>query len=205
MKKSVSLDKALAKTFEKVFKFDESVDVAIHLPTDFSVKSYCDLPNPFPSAKIIAFSASQLELSDRVLVANESMISSIDTKKSLVAGFKYSVASPSLMPKISKIARILGPRGLMPDAKLGMVVDDVESAAKKILEGRVFLKSGKNGLLHVKVGCSSIGIEKTKQNIVHLLSHVRELRPRNLSSSSYTKSVSLSSTMGYGFFVDISS
>ena len=68
------------------------------------------VPNPFPSAKIIAFSASQLELSDRVLVANESMISSIATKKSLVAGFKYSVASPSLMPKISKIARILGPR-----------------------------------------------------------------------------------------------
>jgi large subunit ribosomal protein L1 len=202
----MSISDALTKVFEKTFNFDESVDVAVRLAQGNSAKGTCDLPNA-TGVGLIIFShlpvSPNLSSNQKVLTGGDDLVDLISNKKSIIKGHKFSIATPNMMPKIAKIAKILGPRGLMPDAKLGMVLEDVESMAKKIIAGRVFFKSNKGCTINITLGKTSIGLDGVAANASAFLSALKDLRPKNVSWRDYVLNFSISSTMGNGFSVAV--
>lgn len=206
----VNISQAIVELKNRKSKFDESIDVAVHLGTSESIRGSCDFPNSYASdVKLIIFAPAlndQEILEDsRFLVGDEDLVSSIKSKKSMVKSYKYSIASPDFMPKIGKIAKILGPRGLMPDPKFGLVTNDISQAVKSILNGRMFFKSNKNKLVHMKIGKKSFNAEQLKNNFMSFIESIKQLKPSNVGNANYISSVAVSSTMGPGFFVDFKS
>lgn len=208
MSNVVSIDDAVDGVLQKAFNFNESIDVAVRVSHGDPVRGYCDLPTPFSGVGVMIFApfscSAFLPENLRSLVGAEDLIESISAKKSVVKGYKCSIAVPALMPKIGKIARILGPRGLMPDAKFGLVTEDIESVVKAISRGRVFFKTNKGGIIHAKVGNRDLDKKSIKENFSSFIASVKDLKPKSVSWSDYIASVSLSSTMGSGFSVDCS-
>lgn len=205
MKKVISVDEALEQLIKREHNFNESVDVAVHFVSKDSVKSSCVFKHAFDFGRVLVFSGEPQQLAalgDRVTCGGEELVETIRTKKSFVRGYKYSVASPSMMTKLSKIARILGPRGLMPDAKYGLVSQDVSSAASQLIEGKLIFKTNKLGVLHSKIGDLNMGFEKLKENLQVFCESIFATRPKNMGLQAYIRSISVSSTMGKGYFVD---
>jgi large subunit ribosomal protein L1 len=206
----VSIVHAIEKLKNKDSKFDESIDVAIHLGISESIKGTCDLPNSYSDdIKLIIFTANlndqDIVKNNKFLIGDEELIASIKSKKSIVSDYKYSIASPDFMPKISKIAKILGPRGLMPDPKFGLVTNDISEIVNNILNGKIFFKSNKNKLIHMKIGKQSFAVDQLKDNFITLFDSVKQLKPSNVSNSNYIESIAITSTMGPGLFIDFKS
>jgi large subunit ribosomal protein L1 len=115
--------------------------------------------------------------------------------------FDAAIATPDVMALVGQIGRILGPRGLMPNAKTGTVTFDVSSAIKEIKAGRVEFKVDKAGVLHAPLGKVSFGPEKILENLRALLSEVNRLKP-SAAKGTYMKAMTVSTTMGPGFKID---
>jgi len=111
------------------------------------------------------------------------------------------IATPDMMGSVGKIAKILGPRGLMPNPKVGTVTFDITTAVKELKAGKVEFRVEKAGIVHSPVGKASFGAEKLIENINALLETIIKLKPAS-SKGTYITSIALSSTMGVGVKID---
>jgi large subunit ribosomal protein L1 len=115
--------------------------------------------------------------------------------------FDRTIATPDMMATVGKIGRILGPRNLMPNAKLGTVTFDVERVVKEVKSGKVDFKVDKAGIVHAMLGKSSFGPQKVKENVLAFVDKIVQLKP-STSKGVYLKNISISTTMGPGVKVD---
>ena len=207
--KAYSLDEGIELAIKGVYaKFDESVDIAIRLGVDprhadQMVRSSVVLPNGTgKDIRVLVFSKGDKE--KEALDAGADYAGGDEFVEKIKGGwleFDRTVATPDMMATVGKIGRILGPRNLMPNAKLGTVTFDVERVVKEIKSGKVDFKVDKAGVIHAMLGKSSFGSQKVKENILAFADKIIQLKP-STSKGVYLKNISISTTMGPGVKLD---
>ena len=192
-------------------KFDETIDVAVRLGVDprhadQMVRGTVVLPNGLgKEVKVLVFAKGEKEQealdAGADFVGNDDLIEKI--KKGWF-GFDKAVATPDMMGTVGKIGKLLGPRGLMPNAKVGTVTFDLARAVKEIKAGKIDFKVEKAGIVHVPMGKVSFGADKIVQNASVFLETILRLKPAS-SKGTYLKSIAVSTTMGHGIKIDAAS
>ena len=189
-------------------KFDESVDIAIRLGVDprhadQMVRSSVVLPNGTGKViRVLVFAKGDKE--KEALEAGADYAGGDEYVEKIKSGwleFDRTIATPDMMATVGKIGRILGPRNLMPNAKLGTVTFDVGRGVNEIKSGKVDFKVDKAGVVHAMLGKASFGTQKVKENVLAFVDRIIQLKP-STSKGIYLKSISLSTTMGPGVKVD---
>ena len=189
-------------------KFDESVDIAIRLGVDprhadQMVRSSVVLPNGTgKEIRVLVFAKGEKE--KEALDAGADYAGGDEFVEKIKGGwleFDRTIATPDMMATVGKIGRVLGPRNLMPNAKLGTVTFDVERVVKEVKSGKVDFKVDKAGIVHAMLGKASFGSQKVKENVLAFVDKIIQLKP-STSKGIYLKSISLSTTMGPGVKVD---
>ncbi len=189
-------------------KFDETVDIAVRLGVDprhadQMVRGTVVLPNGLgKEVKILVFAKGEKE--KEALDAGADFIATDDVVEKIKDGwfgFDKAIATPDMMGTVGKLGRILGPRGLMPNAKTGTVTFELEKAINELKAGKIDFRVEKAGIVHVPVGKVSFGPEKLLENAKAFLDKLVALKPA-ASKGTYLKSISVSSTMGPGIKVD---
>jgi len=192
----------------KYTNFDESVDIAVKLGVDprhadQMVRSSVMLPHGTgKEVRVLVFAKGEKETEAKD--AGADFAGSDELIKKIKEGwfeFDKTVATPDMMGEVGKIGRMLGPRNLMPNAKLGTVTFDVERVVKEIKMGKVDFRVDKAGIVHAAVGKASFGKEKLADNIVAFIDKIIQLKPSS-SKGIYMRGISVSTTMGPGFKVD---
>lgn len=207
--KRYSLEEALNILLQSAFaKFDETIDIAINLgvdprKADQNIRGSVVLPHGTgKSVKVLAFAKG--EKIKEAEEAGADFVGGDDLVEKIQSGwleFDKVVATPDMMGSVGKIGRILGPRGLMPNAKTGTVTFEVSKAISDIKAGKVDFRVDKAGILHAPIGKKSFGIDKLKDNFSAVADIVLRLKP-STSKGAYVKSLALSSTMGPGVKLD---
>jgi large subunit ribosomal protein L1 len=200
----------LLKKVSKV-KFDETVDVAINLgidtkKSDQTVRSAVVLPNGTGKTVRVAVFA-QGKNAELALAAGADKVGMEDLAEDMKKGnmpYDVVIASPDTMRVVGQLGQVLGPRGLMPNPKVGTVTPDVAGAVKNAKAGQVRYRADKAGIVHSTIGKASFTVEALKQNLEALLTDVKRMKPTS-AKGIYLKKISVSSTMGPGLVVDISS
>ncbi len=192
-------------------KFNQTLDIAIKLGinvthSDQVVRGVADMPNGLGKKVRVAAlvkdnNVEKAKKAGAVVVGLDDVIEDIKNGK---IDFDVCIATPDVMPKIAPIAKILGPKGMMPNPKLGTVTMDIEQAIKKIQAGQVEYRADKGGIVHAGIGKLSFTAKSLKENISALVDAVVKAKPTS-SKGVYLKSVFLSSTMGPSLEIDISS
>ena len=192
-------------------KFDETVDVAVRLGVDprhadQMVRGTVVLPNGLgKEVKVLVFAKGEKEKeatdAGADFVGNDDLIEKI---KEGWIGFDKAVATPDMMGSVGKIGRLLGPRGLMPNAKTGTVTFDIAKAVQELKAGKIDFKVEKAGIVHVPMGKVSFGVDKIVQNAAAFLETIIRLKPAS-SKGTYLKSIAISTTMGPGIKIDAAS
>lgn len=186
-------------------KFDATVEIHFNLNLDPKyqdqmIRVTTSLPNGTgKKVKVCVFTETKIEEAKKAgatVAGGEELIEQIAQGKQAL-DFDICVATPDMMRKLGKIARQLGPKGLMPNPKTGTVWDDVEAIVKEIAAGRVELRTDKQGNIHTILGKVSFGKEKLVQNLEHVLNFVKEVKPSG-SKGKYINSVYVCNTMGPG-------
>jgi large subunit ribosomal protein L1 len=189
-------------------KFDEGVDLAIRLgvdpkKADQMVRGTVVLPNGTgKKVRVLVFGKGQKE--KEALDAGADIVGGEDLVEKISKGwleFDKAIATPDMMGLVSKLGKILGPRGLMPNPKVGTVTFDLERAIKEIKAGKVEFKVEKAGVIHVPVGKVSFGFDRLLENIKTLLEVILRAKPPT-SKGVYLRSIALSTTMGPGIKID---
>jgi len=190
-------------------KFDETVEIAIRLnvdprQADQNVRGTVVLPNGIgKSQRVLVFAkgekAKEAEAAGADFVGAEDMVKKVQEENWL--DFDKVVATPDMMAQVGRIGKILGPRGLMPNPKVGTVTMDVAKTVKEIKAGKVEFRVEKAGIVHAPVGKASFGADKLVENAHALLSAVVRAKPA-AAKGNYVKSVAVSTTMGPGVKVD---
>jgi large subunit ribosomal protein L1 len=189
-------------------KFDETVDVAVRLSVDprhadQMLRGTVILPNGLgKEVKVLVFAKGEKE--KEALDAGADFIADEDTIKKIQDGwfgFDKAIATPDMMGSVGKLGRILGPRGLMPNAKTGTVTFELEKAINEVKAGKIDFRVEKAGIVHVPVGKISFGAQKLAENVKAFLDKLVALKPAS-SKGTYLKTISISSTMGPGIKVD---
>lgn len=190
--------------------FDETVDVAVKLGVDprhadQMVRGTVVLPNGLgKEVKVLVFAKGEKE--KEALDAGADFAGSdeyIDKIKGGWFGFDKAVATPDVMGTVGKIGKLLGPRGLMPNAKTGTVTFDIARAVSELKAGKIDFRVEKAGIVHAPLGKVSFGPEKLIENLVSFLERIIRLKPAS-SKGVYLKSIAISTTMGPGIRVDTS-
>jgi large subunit ribosomal protein L1 len=204
-----SLDEALALVLDAAHvKFDESVDVAMRLGVDprhadQMIRGAVVLPHGTgKSVRVAVFAKGDKE--KEALDAGADFVGGEDLAEKIQGGwldFDKVVATPDMMGIAGKLGRILGPRGMMPNPKLGTVTADVGKAIREMKAGRVEFRVDKAGIVHCSVGKVSFGKEKLMDNVKSLLDLIVRMKP-SASKGTYIKGFALSSTMGPGVRID---
>jgi large subunit ribosomal protein L1 len=203
IKDAVDLVVSTART-----KFDENVDAAIRLGVnprhaDQMVRGSVVLPHGLgKTVKVLVFAKGDKE--KEALDAGADYAGSDDLIEKIKGGwldFDRAIATPDMMGNVGKLGKILGPRGLMPNPKVGTVTFNVADAVKEMKAGRVEFRVERAGIVHSPVGKVSFGAEKLVENFLALIETVIKLKPAS-SKGTYLRSISLSSTMGPGVKVD---
>jgi len=204
-----STDQVLNKIKEFSYvNFDETVDVDINLGIDPSkgeqvVRGSALLPHGRgKSVTIIVFAKG--DYVDKAQQAGADYVGAEDLVKKINDGwmdFDYAVATPDMMSLVGKLAKILGPRGLLPTAKMGTVTFDVGAIISDLKKGRAFFKNDKQGIVHFSIGKTSFDNEKLRQNLRTFLKALNGVKP-SAAKGKFLKKVSLSSTMGMGFVIN---
>ena len=207
--KSYSLEEAVELTLKGDFtKFDESVDIAIRLGVDprhadQMLRSSVVLPNGTgKDIRVLVFAKGEKE--KEALDAGADYAGGDEFVEKIKGGwleFDRTIATPDMMATVGKIGRVLGPRNLMPNAKLGTVTFDIERVVKETKSGKVDFKVDKAGIIHAMLGKASFGSQKVIENIMAFMDRIIQLKP-STSKGVYLKSISLSTTMGPGVKVD---
>ncbi|MCX5848523.1 MAG: 50S ribosomal protein L1 [Deltaproteobacteria bacterium] len=189
-------------------KFDETVDAAIRLGVnpahaDQMVRGSVVLPNGLgKTVRVLVFAKGEKE--KEALEAGADLVGNDDVIEKIKGGwmeFDRVIATPDMMGSVGKIGKILGPRGLMPNPKVGTVTFEVANAVKELKAGKVEFRVEKAGIVHSPVGKISFGAEKLSENVRALLETIIKLKPAS-SKGIYIKSISISSTMGVGVRID---
>ncbi len=189
-------------------KFDETVEVAARLGVDPKyadqmVRGTVVLPNGTgKSVRVLVLAKGEkikeAEASGADFVGADDMIARI---REGWLDYDQVITTPDMMGEVGKLGKILGPRGLMPNAKTGTVTFDVEKAVREAKAGKIEFRVDKAGNLHVPVGKASFSVEKLEENIRAFLGEVVRLKPP-AAKGQYVKSLTLSSTMGLGVRLD---
>lgn len=189
-------------------KFDESVDIAVRLgvdpkKADQMIRGTVVLPNGTGKrVRVLVFAKGQKE--KEALDAGADYVGSEDLIEKISKGwleFDKAIATPDMMGMVSKLGKILGPRGLMPNPKVGTVTFDVGKAVKEIKAGKVEFRVEKAGIVHASIGKISFGFERLLENIKIFLEAIIRAKPPT-SKGVYLKSIALSTTMGPGIKID---
>jgi large subunit ribosomal protein L1 len=189
-------------------KFDETVDAAVRLGVnpahaDQMVRGSVVLPNGLgKTVRVLVFAKGDKE--KEALEAGADLVGNDEIIEKIKGGwleFDRVIATPDMMGSVGKIAKILGPRGLMPNPKVGTVTFDIANAVKELKAGKVEFRVEKAGIVHSPVGKLSFGAEKLSENVNALLETIIKLKPAS-SKGTYIKSIAISSTMGAGVRID---
>lgn len=211
-KKLYTLDEAvkLVKDSAKA-KFDETVEVAMNLGVDprhadQMVRGVCTLPNGSGRAARVAVFAKG-DKADEAKAAGADIVGAEDLMEEVQGGkidFDKCIATPDMMPLVGRLGKVLGPRNLMPNPKVGTVTPDVAEAVKAAKGGAVEFRVEKAGVLQAGVGKASFSAEQISQNISAFVDAVQKAKPSG-AKGTFVKRVSVSSTMGPGVKIDPSS
>lgn len=204
LEEAVKLVKGGAKT-----KFDETVDVVMNLGvdpkhSDQMVRGVIDMPNGLGKTIRVAVFAKG-DKAEAAKAAGADLVGAEDLADLIQKGemnFDRCIATPDMMAVVGRIGKILGPRGLMPNPKLGTVTPDVAKAVKTAKSGSVEFKVEKAGIVHAGIGKASFKPEALVENIRALIGAVQKAKPAG-SKGTYIKKVSISSTMGPGVKIDL--
>ena len=189
-------------------KFDEGVDLAVRLgvdpkKADQMVRGTVVLPNGIgKKVRVLVFAKGPKE--KEALDAGADFVGAEDMVEKISQGwldFDKAIATPDMMGMVSKLGKVLGPRGLMPNPKVGTVSFDVARAVKEIKAGKVEYRVEKAGIVHVPVGKVSFGFDRLLENIRALLEVIIRVKPPT-SKGIYLRSITLSTTMGPGIKID---
>lgn len=192
-------------------KFDETLEIAMNLGVDprhadQMVRGVVQLPNGTGKTVRVAVFARGAK-ADEAKAAGADIVGAEDLMETIQSGkieFDRCIATPDLMPLVGRLGKILGPRNLMPNPKVGTVTMDVKTAVEAAKGGEVQFKVEKAGVIHAGIGKVSFSEDKLAQNIRAFVEAVSKSRPTG-AKGTYLKKVSLSSTMGPGVSVDIAS
>lgn len=189
-------------------KFDESMDAHINLGIDASkgdqvVRGSVVLPHgKGKTVKIVVFAKG--DHADEAERAGADFVGADDLIDKINAGwtdFDYAVATPDLMGIVGKVAKILGPRGLLPNKKVGTVTFDVGETVKELKKGRVFFKNDKQGLVHFSFGKISFDAQKLQENLATFVRALMAAKPVT-SKGRFLKKLTITSTMGVGIQIN---
>jgi large subunit ribosomal protein L1 len=189
-------------------KFDETVAAAIRLGVnpahaDQMVRGSVVLPNGLgKSVRVLVFAKGEKE--KEALEAGADVVGSEDVVEKIKGGwleFDRVIATPDMMGSVGKLGKILGPRGLMPNPKVGTVTFDVARTVQELKAGKVEFRVEKAGIVHCPIGKASFGADKLKENFLALIEMIIKLKPAS-SKGIYIRSISLSTVMGPGVKVD---
>lgn len=189
-------------------KFDETVEVAVNLgvdprKSDQIVRGSTVLPQGTGKVVKVAVFA-QGEQADEAKAAGAEYTGMQDLAEQIQGGmmdFSVVIAAPDAMPVVGKLGKLLGPRGLMPNPKVGTVTKDTGQAVRNAKAGQVRYRTDKNGIIHCGIGKTSFAAEALKDNLDTLLADLKKAKP-STSKGIYLKKISLSTTMGPGIMVD---
>jgi len=192
-------------------KFDESIDVAVNLgidakKSDQTVRGSVVLPAGTGKTVRVAVFA-QGDKAAAAKAAGADIVGLDDLAESIKAGkieFDVAIASPDTMRVVGQLGQILGPRGLMPNPKVGTVTNDVAAAVRNAKAGQVQYRADKGGIVQCSIGRASFSPEQLRDNLVAFVDALNKSKPAS-SKGVYLRKVSLSSTMGPGIRVDLSS
>ena len=190
-------------------KFDETIDLAINLGVDPKhadqmIRGVCQLPHGNGKTIRVAVFA-QGEKADEAKAAGADIVGAENLVDSIMSGkieFDRCIATPDMMGMAGRVARVLGPKGLMPNPKLGTVTADVTTAVKNAKAGEVQYRVEKNGIVHAGVAKASFSEDQIYDNVKAFVEAIMKAKPQTLKGT-YMKKISLSSTMGVGVKVDM--
>jgi large subunit ribosomal protein L1 len=189
-------------------KFDETVDVAVRLGVDprhadQMVRGTVVLPNGLgKTVRVLVFAKGEKEKEAQEagadVVGNDELIEKI---KGGWLDFDKAVATPDMMGSVGKIGKVLGPRGLMPNAKTGTVTFELAKAVQELKAGKIDFRVEKAGIVHAPLGKVSFGVDKLVQNMTAFMDMIVRLKPSS-SKGTYIRGIAVSTTMGPGIKVD---
>jgi len=210
--KLYGLDEAVQLVKERAkAKFDETIEIAMNLGVDprhadQMVRGVCNLPNGSGRTLRVAVFARGAK-ADEARAAGADVVGAEDLVEIVSGGkidFDRCIATPDMMPLVGRLGKVLGPRGMMPNPKVGTVTMDVTSAVKASKGGSVEFRVEKAGIVHGAVGKASFGADKLAENIKAFADAVIKAKPTG-AKGTYVQRVALSSTMGPGVKIDPSS
>ena len=203
------IDEALALVKEfATAKFPESIDISVNLgvdprKSDQVVRGSTVLPNGTGKSVRVAVFA-QGENADKAKAAGADIVGFEDLAEQVKGGkldFEVVIATPDAMRVVGTLGQILGPRGLMPNPKVGTVTADVETAVKNAKAGQVRYRTDKAGIIHCPIGRADFEVPALKENLTALLTDLKKAKPAQ-SKGAYLKKLTVSSSMGPGVSVD---
>lgn len=207
--KAYPIDEALGLVKEfATAKFDEAVDVAVNLgidatKSDQQVRGSTVMPNGIgKTVRVAVFTSGKNQ--EAAIAAGADLVGMEDLAEKVKAGeinFDVVVASPDAMRVVGQLGQILGPRGLMPNPKVGTVTPDVAGAVKNAKSGQVRYRVDKGGIIHATIGKAAFEPQKLRENLQALVADLQRAKP-STSKGIYVRRVTLSSTMGPGVLVD---
>jgi len=191
-------------------KFDETIEMAINLGVDprhadQMVRGVCNLPNGTGRSVRVAVFAKDAK-ADEARAAGADVVGAEDLMEQIQAGdmpFERVIATPDMMPLVGRLGKVLGPKGMMPNPKVGTVTMDVTKAVGDAKGGAVEFRVEKTGIIHVGVGKASFSQEKLEENVNAFLSDIRKARPSG-AKGVFMKRITICSTMGPGVKIDAS-
>ncbi|MES2729132.1 MAG: 50S ribosomal protein L1 [Pseudomonadota bacterium] len=211
--KLYTLDQAvgLLQAASKSRKFDETVEIAINLgvdprQSDQNVRGVIVLPHGTGAKLRVAVFAKDAK-ADEAKAAGADIVGAEDLVDKINAGeiaFDRCIATPDMMGLVGRVAKVLGPRGLMPNPKLGTVTPDVKKAVQDAKSGSVEFRAEKAGIVHAGIGKASFDAKKLVENTKALIDAIQKARPSG-AKGTYLQKITLTSTMGPGVKIDIAS
>ena len=209
-KKLYSLEEAVKLVKESATaKFDETIEVALNLGVDprhadQMVRGVVELPNGSGRSVRVAVFAKDAK-ADEAKEAGADLVGAEDLMETVQAGtidFDRCIATPDMMPLVGRLGKLLGPRNLMPNPKVGTVTTDVAEAVKAAKGGAVEFRAEKAGIVHAGIGKASFSEEQISGNVQAFLTAVQKARPSG-AKGTFIKRIALSSSMGPGVKIDV--
>jgi len=188
-------------------KFDETLEIAVRLAIDVTkadqnIRGMLSLPNGTgKKVRVAVFTNDKVEEAKK---AGADVIGGEDLIEKVAAGnidFDRVIATPDMMPKMSKVARVLGPKGLMPNPKLGTVTNDVAAAVAMAKAGQIEYRAEKNGIIHAGIGKMSFTTEKLVENANALIEQLKKVKPAS-TKGQYILGIAVATTQGPGLHID---
>ena len=188
-------------------KFDETLEIAVRLSIDVTkadqnIRGMLSLPNG--TGKKVRVAVFTNDKTEEAKKAGADVIGGEDLIERVAAGqidFDRVIATPDMMPKMSKVARVLGPKGLMPNPKLGTVTNDVAAAVKTAKAGQIEYRAEKNGIIHAGIGKMSFSTEKLVENANALVEQLKKVKPAS-TKGQYILGIAVATTQGPGLHID---